>query len=146
MAKAIAIDANIVVRYLVGDDPSQTPEAADLFGAARAGKVTLVVPVSALVETVYVLERIYRLAAAAIAPKLLSLFAIPNVTSPDSRWLVEGLQMYRSKNSDFGDALLCAFADHHGCGVATFDKDLMRKFPEITAQTPAQWLAALTAS
>jgi predicted nucleic-acid-binding protein len=46
---------------------------------------------------------------------------------------VEALQFYRVKNSDFGDALLCAFARHTGCDVATYDKGILKKFPEISA-------------
>ncbi len=65
--------------------------------------------------------------------------ALPNVTAPDARWLAEAIQFYRTKNSDFGDALLCAFAQHQGCDVATFDKGILKKFPEVPADTPNDW-------
>ena len=141
MAESIAVDASVIVRYLVGDDKTQSPAAADLFRAAQSGKVNLVAPTSAIQETVYVLEKLYNLDAADIAPKLVALLAIPNVDAPDARWLVEALQSYRVKNSDFGDALLCAFARSQGCDVATFDKGILKKFPEITAYTPNDFLA-----
>src|SRR5271170_2455123 len=117
MAAAIAIDASVVVRYLTGDDKAQSAAATDLFRAAQAGKVKLVIPTSTIQETVYVLERLYNLDAAAIGSKLISLLAIPNVDTPDSRWVMEALQFYRTRNSDFGDALLCAFARSEGCDV-----------------------------
>lgn len=141
MAAAIAVDASVVVRYLTGDDKAQSAAATDLFRAAQNGKVKLVIPTSTIQETVYVLERLYNLDAAAIAPKLISLLAIANVDTPDSRWVVEALQFYRSKNSDFGDALLFAFARSEGCDVATFDKGIVKKFPEVIANTPAGILA-----
>ena len=144
MAASIAIDASVVVRYLTGDDKIQSADAADLFRAAQAGKVKLVIPTSTIQETVYVLERLYHLDAAAIAPKLISLLTIPNVVTPDSRWIVEALQFYRARNSDFGDALLCAFARSAGCDVATFDKGIVKKFPEVAVQTPAECLATRT--
>jgi predicted nucleic-acid-binding protein len=143
MAASIAIDAGVVVRYLTGDDKAQSAAAADLFRAAQSGKVKLVIPTSTIQETVYVLERLYHLDAAAIAPKLISLLTIPNVDTPDARWIVEALQFYRAKNSDFGDALLCAFAQAERCGVATFDKGIVKKFPEVAARTPTGCLAAL---
>ena len=118
--------------------------AADLFRAAQAGKVKLVVPTATVQETVYVLEKLYHFEAAAIAPKLLSLLTLANVHAPDERWLMEALQFYREKNSDFGDALLCAFARHRGCEVATFDKGILKKFPEIPAYTPIEWLEGKT--
>jgi predicted nucleic-acid-binding protein len=144
MAAWIAIDASVVIRYLTGDDQAQSAAATDLFRAAQSGRVKLVIPTSTIQETVYVLERLYNLDAAAIAPKLISLLAIPNVDAPDFRWVMEALQFYRTRNSDFGDALLCAFARSEGCDVATFDKGIVKKFPEVVACTPTECLAGKT--
>jgi len=141
MAASIAIDASVVVRYLTGDDKAQSAAAADLFRAAQSGKVKLVLPTSTIQETVYVLERLYDLKPVEIAPKLISLLTLPNVATPDSRWVVEALQFYRTRNSDFGDALLCAFAHSEGCEVATFDKGIIRKFSEVAVRTPTECLA-----
>jgi predicted nucleic-acid-binding protein len=140
MAAPIAIDASVVVRYLTGDDKAQSAAATGLFRAAHAGKVKLVIPASTIQETVYVLERLYHLDAAAIAPKLISLLTLHNVDSPDADWVVEALQFYREKNSDFGDAMLCAYANSAGCEVATFDKGILKKFSEVTAYTPTDWV------
>jgi predicted nucleic acid-binding protein len=140
MAARIAVDASVILRYLTGDEKTQSAAAADLFRAAEAGEVALVIPTATIQETVYVLERLYGLDAQSIAPKLISLLAIPNVIAPDARWLLEALQYYRTKSSDFGDALLCAYAQQEGWDVATFDQGLIQKFPELSACTPAEWL------
>ena len=140
MAASIAVDASVIVRYLTGDDKTQSAAAADLFRAAQAGKVSLIIATATIQEAVYVLEKVYHLDAVTIAPKLLSLLALPNVTAPDARWLAEAIQFYRIKNSDFGDALLCAFAHEEGCDVVTFDKGILKKFPEVPAYTPIDWL------
>jgi predicted nucleic-acid-binding protein len=141
MATPIAIDASVVVRYLTGDDKTQSAAATELFRAAQAGKVKLVIPASTIQETVYVLEKLYNLDSATIAPKLISLLTLHNVDSPDTDWVVQALQFYREKNSDFGDAMLCAYADWAGCEVATFDKGILKKFSEVTAYTPVDWFA-----
>jgi predicted nucleic-acid-binding protein len=140
MAVSIAVDANIIVRYLTGDDKIQSAASTEFFRAAQAGKVKLVVPVATIQEVVYVLETNYHLDAATIAPKLISLLTLHNVDSPDGNWVVEALQFYREKNSDFGDALLCAYARSAGCEVATFDKGILKKFSEVVAYTPTDWL------
>lgn len=139
MAAVIAVDASVVVRYLTGDDKIQSAAAANLFRAAQAGKTRLVIPTSTIQETVYALERLYHFEAATIAPKLISLLAISNVETPDARWVLEALQLYRTRNSDFGDALLCAYAYYEGHDVATFDKGILKKFPEIRAYSPSDW-------
>ena len=141
MAVPIAIDANIVIRYLTGDDKIQSASATELFRAAQAGKVRLLVPATTVQEVVYALETYYQLDAATIAPKLISLLTLHNVVTPDADWLVAALQFYREKNSDFGDALLCAYAQSAGCDVATFDQGILKKFAEVTAYTPTDWLA-----
>jgi predicted nucleic-acid-binding protein len=144
MAALIAVDASVVVRYLTGDDKVQSAAATDLFRAAQGGEVKLVIPTSTIQETVYVLERLYNLDPAVIAPKLISLLAIPNIDTPDARWVMEALQFYRTRKSDFGDALLCAFARSEGCDVATFDKGIVKTFPEVAARTPTECLAGKT--
>lgn len=141
MTATIAIDANIVIRYLTGDDKVQSASATELFRAAQAGKVKLLIPATTIQEVVYALETYYKLDAATIAPKLISLLTIHNVVTPEADWVVEALQFYREKNSDFGDALLCAYAQSAGCDVATFDKGILKKFSEVTAYAPADWLA-----
>jgi predicted nucleic-acid-binding protein len=57
---------------------------------------------------------------------------------------MEALQFYRTRNSDFGDALLCAFARSAGCDVATFDKGIVKKFPDVVACAPTEYLAGKT--
>ena len=136
--KSVALDANVIVRYLTGDDPVQSPAAAELFCAASAGSVSLVIPTPILQETVYVLETYYHGTTETIAPKLLSLLSLTGVTCPDARWVLDGIQWYRAKNADFGDALLCAYARHHHCEVNTFDKELIKKFTEVTASEPTK--------
>jgi hypothetical protein len=135
--KSVAIDANVIVRYLTGDDRAQSPAATALFRAASAGRVSLIIPTTILQETVYVLETFYAGTPATIAPKLMSLLSLTGVTCPDARWVLDGIQWYRAKNADFGDALLCAYARHHDCEVNTFDKELIKKFTEVTATEPA---------
>lgn len=137
MPKTVAVDANVIVRYLTGDDPVQAAAATELFRAAGAGRVSLIIPTPVLQETVYVLETFYAGTPATIAPKLVSLLSLTGVTCPDARWVLDGVQWYRAKRADFGDALLCAYARHHHCEVSTFDRGLIKIFSEITAAEPS---------
>jgi predicted nucleic-acid-binding protein len=138
MVEAIAIDTNVIVRYLTGDDPSQSPRATALFRAAASGQVNLVIPTPILQETVYVLETFYDGTAETIAPKLVSLLNLPGIRCPDASWVLDALHWYRAKSADFGDALLCAYARSEGCEVATFDKGLIKRFPEVAATEPKE--------
>lgn len=137
MPKSIAVDANVVVRYLTGDDPLQSPAATELFRSASAGLIQLIIPTSVLQETVYVLETFYAGTPETIAPKLTALLNLHGVNCPDAHWALTGIDWYRTKKADFGDALLCAYAHYHKCEVSTFDKGIIKKFTEVAAIEPA---------
>lgn len=141
MPTLVAIDTNVIVRYLVADDKAQAADATELFKAAQSGTVKLLIVSLVIQECVYVLESIYDLEPAAIGPKLISVLSLPNVVAPDANWLIDALQMYRTRQTHFGDALLCAFARMEKCSVATFDKGIAKKFPEVPARTPGGWLS-----
>ncbi len=136
--KAVALDTNVIVRYLTGDDPVQSPAATELFRAATTGRINLIIPTPIIQETVYVLETYYQGTADTIAPKLISLLSLTGVTCPDARWVLDAIQWYRTKNADFGDALLCAYAHQHHCEVSTFDRSLIKKFSGVSAQEPVR--------
>jgi predicted nucleic-acid-binding protein len=136
MVETLAVDTNVIVRFLTGDDPTQSPAAISLFRAAASGRVRLLISTPIIQETVYVLETFYEGTPETIAPKLLSLLNLPGIICPDSRWMQDALHWYRAKNADFGDAILCAFAQKEGFAVATFDKGLIKKFPEVPAREP----------
>jgi len=63
----IGLDTNVVVRYLTQDDPVQSPKATELIERGLIEQVPGFVSVVAMVETVWVLERIYGLTAEEIA-------------------------------------------------------------------------------
>lgn len=141
MSKTVVLDTNVLVRFLMGDDPVQSPEAKALFQTANLGKITLIIPTSVIQETVYVLEKLSRKTRAEIAPVLLSVLHLPHVSNPDGRWVLDAIQEYRMRNADFGDALVCAYAHHFGHSVVTYDQGMMRKFPEVSPTPPTKWLS-----
>jgi predicted nucleic-acid-binding protein len=132
---------NVLLRFLMGDDPVQSPEAKALFKAATLGKITLIIPTPVIQETVYVLEKLSRITREEIAPAILSVLNLPNVANPDGRWVMDAIQQYRLRKADFGDALACAYASHLGHSVVTYDQGMMKIFPEMTPTPPARWLS-----
>jgi predicted nucleic-acid-binding protein len=63
----IGLDANILVRHLAQDDPIQSRKATELIEQRLTEENPGFVSVVAMAETVWVLERAYRLAAPDIA-------------------------------------------------------------------------------
>ena len=56
----IAVDTNVLVRLLTGDDPAQTQRAVELFA-----QESILIPKTVLLETEWVLRYSYELALAA---------------------------------------------------------------------------------
>lgn len=110
-----AIDANLVVRYLTGDDPEQAEKVRALIGYEP-----VFVPRSVLLETEWVLRGVYEFSPKQIIPALRALAGLPGVSVEDAA-LVATAMDWTDAGMDFADALHLAAAA--GCeGFLTFDK------------------------
>ncbi len=109
----IAVDTNVLLRYLLHDDEAQAARANAVFDAAETVLITDVV----LAETVWTLSgRKYRLAKAELAAVLERLFSEPNIRFEDDQVVWRALQAYKSaapvdeagsgKGAGFVDALI----------------------------------------
>jgi predicted nucleic-acid-binding protein len=115
----IAIDTNIVVRYLTGDHPEQSARARALVDAGP-----VFVPVTVLLEAEWVLRSAYRLPAPDIASALRAFGGLPTVSFDDALMVAEALDR-AERGMDFADAL--HFGKANGCeGFATFDQKFIK--------------------
>jgi predicted nucleic-acid-binding protein len=115
----IAVDTNIVVRFLMDDDARQSEQAVGLFR-----RETIFIAKSVVLETEWVLRRGYREKPAKIADALQGLIALPNVTCEDEADVREALVWHES-GMDFADALHLA-SSGAASRFATFDRDMIK--------------------
>ena len=116
----IAVDTNIVIRLLTGDDPAQLARARYLF---ETEKVFL--PKTVVLETEWVLRSLYGLAASDIIRALTALVTLPQVSVEDSATIIEALGWLR-QGLDFADALHLA-SSRMSERFVTFDRALVRR-------------------
>jgi predicted nucleic-acid-binding protein len=118
----IGLDTNIVVRFLMLDDPAQSARAAQIMEALsedEPGFVSVVV----LVETVRVLDRFYRQDKATIAGVVQGLLSSDSLTLEHPAEVALALSAVRDEGADFTDALIAAIAASAGCAhTLTFDR------------------------
>ncbi|WP_029314487.1 type II toxin-antitoxin system VapC family toxin [Acidiphilium angustum] len=117
----IALDTNVLVRYLTWDDATPPSAAADLIEAAES----LVLSTIVLCETVWVLRRAYKFPPASILAVLRSLTKMPAVEL--DRPLVEAGIECLAAGGDFADGVILAEAvrakaDH----LVSFDETLAK--------------------
>jgi predicted nucleic-acid-binding protein len=116
----IAVDTNILVRYLVEDDPVQTDRAEAVL---RSGAV--LVPSTVLLETAWVLRSSYRFDRGSIVDGITKLLGLPGVEAEDSATAGLALTWY-GQGLDFADALHLA-SSGRAEAFATFDRALRRR-------------------
>jgi len=115
----IAIDANVVVRFLVNDDPEQAQRARRLIESEDVFLSTTV-----LLETEWVLRVAYKRPRARSLEMLRAFLGLPRVIAEDLRVAVTALE-WAELGIDFADAL--HLAGSRSCDAfATFDRDLSK--------------------
>jgi predicted nucleic-acid-binding protein len=124
----IALDTNVLVRFLVQDDKAQSAKAAKLVARAVARNQTLFVSDVVLCETVWVLLSAYQVSRAEVAGVLGQLFKATHLSFRDVDALLRALDAFVAGKGDFADYLIQQHARAAGCvEVATFDRALLKE-------------------
>lgn len=116
----IALDASVVVRFLVNDDPAQNRRARRLI---EAGDVRISPTV--LLEAERVLRALYEQRPDRIHESFCRLLGLPGVQAEEPQRVARALEWYVA-GLDFADALHLSFAPSEG-SFATFDAKLVRR-------------------
>ena len=132
----IAIDTNVLLRYLLSDDVEQSKKASSIIEGTNQILITDIV----LVETIWTLKgKRYNLDKEGIIETINALFAEPNICFEDGQTVWRALSDYSNakpvkvgkkyKEADFPDALIVNKAKYESKrtgkalqGVYTFDK------------------------
>lgn len=124
----IGLDTNVLVRFLVEDDPKQSAQAARVIEEAIARQEALFISDIVMCEAVWVLASVYEFSRPEIADVLGNLLRAESVVFPSTDRLASALDAYRRGKGDFADYLIREQARAHGAdAVATFDKALLKE-------------------
>ena len=120
----LAVDTNIVVRYLVGDHPEQSEKARKLFEDQDVW-----ISATVLLETAWVLRRSYGYQPQQIAWSFRLMGGRSTVTLQSPEALSQALGWMN--RMDFADALHLAQADEAEAFL-TFDRDFARAAADLS--------------
>ena len=115
----VAIDTNILVRFLAGDDAAQSLRARQLLETEAIWVATTV-----LLESEWVLRRLLKVPRPVVMRLLHGFAGLPNVTLQDTVLVALAFDLAFG-GMDFADALHVA-ATPDGLRFATFDQDFAR--------------------
>lgn len=123
----IALDTNVLVRFLVRDDERQAERARDLIESCRVQCDSCLITHPVLCELEWVMESLYRATRADIAAAIRTLRATSPFVLEDDRLVDRALQMYSEGKGDLSDYILGEIAIGRGARTTyTFDRSLRR--------------------
>jgi len=121
------IDTNVLVRYMVQDDPTQSKLAARFIERECTRESPGFVNRIVLCELVWVLDGVYRYPKERIIDALEKLLRIDRFMVEDVQSAWSALQKYRSGPADFADYLLGILNRRAGCdSTVSFDRGACR--------------------
>src|SRR5471032_1148798 len=134
--KEFLLDSNVLVRFLVQDDPKQSAAATTLFEKAERRDVTLHLDALVVAETVYVLTGRYGRSRTEVVNVLLAIIQNAGIETMEEAVVTDALQRFAACNVDFSDAWLASRSAQFRRPVASFDRDL-DKFKDIKRFEPS---------
>ena len=121
-----AVDTNVIVRYLVADDPGQAEAARSLLERLTPDTPGFICR-EVVIEVAWVLERSYRFPRARIAEALMGLTASDSLVVENADDVVAAAHRYRQGGVGFSDLMILAAAERVGAApLYTFDRRLAR--------------------
>jgi predicted nucleic-acid-binding protein len=124
----IALDTNVLVRFLVEDDPEQTERARKLLEKAIESGSPCFVSDIVLCELVWVLDRSYKVDRDEIGRVLGRLARARHLAFASMEMFLRALDAYTNGLGGFADYLIREHARANGCeALTTLDGDLLKE-------------------
>lgn len=136
MPKAF-IDTNILLRLLIRDEEAQHRACVNLLQEARKEGIALHLLPVAILEVVWVLEKVYRYPRPRIREIVEAILNTPELKIEKEAVFRKALSAYESQNIKFADALMAHWGIDLGLTtIYTFDEKHFRKIAGLEVKTP----------
>jgi predicted nucleic-acid-binding protein len=123
----IGLDTNVLVRYLAQDDPEQSARATALIEQRLTMTEPGYIGIVAMVETVWVLSRAYRMGGVEIAAIVERLLQADALVVEAAQEVFLAMLTLRGGRGGFADALIALLGTRAGCAhTVTFDRNALR--------------------
>ncbi|MGA9884881.1 MAG: type II toxin-antitoxin system VapC family toxin [Candidatus Acidiferrales bacterium] len=121
------MDTNILVRYLTQDDPVQSLKATEIIERRLTEEIPGFVSIVAMVETVWVLDRAYRLAGDKIAAAIERVLQADMLVIESEQEVFTAMIALKEGHGTFSDVVIAALGAKASCTCTlTFDRRALR--------------------
>ena len=110
------LDANIIIRFLIGDHQKHLVKSIENFKDIESAKLQVEILDGVLMEVFFVLTKFYKLPKDEVIGDPKTILALNGVINSSKIILYEALSIIEAKNIDFMDALICAKSKLQGFG------------------------------
>jgi len=115
------LDTNVLLRFLLQDEPNQSAKAAELMSSFSLREPGFISNVT-LAESVWVLERTYRKPRREISSFVRGLLEAEQLVIENHDVVAQALRRFDASNADFPDCLIERLCHSAGCTrTMTFD-------------------------
>jgi len=130
------LDTNVFLRHLLQDDTDQSARSTALLAKVESGETSVRIADTVVFETVFTLQRQYRVPKDEIRDKVLSLLELRGIVLPGKRRFREVFDLYVDFNVSFVDAYHAVLAKRLGlAGIISFDRGIDR-LPDLERIEP----------
>ena len=123
----IGLDTNVILRYLLQDDPKQTRQANHIFERQLSEQNPGYISLATVLEIVWVLRSLLKQTPSQIASHLENLLAADSLEVQNEQQVFEAAFALKRGTGEFEDALIGALNAWAGCShTLTFDRKTTR--------------------
>lgn len=124
----IGIDTNVLLRYLVQDDPAQSPRATEVIERRLSKQDPGFVSLVSILEIVWVLGSLYQRSPGQIADHIEMILAADTLEVQNDQQVYQAVVALRSGSGTFEDALIGALGAWRGCSATlNFDQSAAKR-------------------
>jgi predicted nucleic-acid-binding protein len=123
----IGLDTNILIRYITQDDPVQSRKATEIIERRLTEENPGFISIVAMVETVWVLDRAYSLAAHEIAAAVERVLQTDVLVVENEQEVFTAMIAVKEGQGSFADAVIAGLGARASCSCTlTFDQKALR--------------------
>jgi predicted nucleic-acid-binding protein len=124
----IALDTNVLLRYLVQDNPAQSSKATEIVERRLTKQHPGFVSLVCILEIAWVLQSLYKRSPAQIAGHIEMILAADTLVVQNEQEIYQAVIALRNKSGTFEDALIGALGAWWGCSTTlTFDQNAAKR-------------------
>ena len=120
------LDANVLLRLLLDDNPDQVKQTLHLLSKAKVKKIQIIVPQIVVFEVEFILEKYYKIPKAEIVDKLRVILGVNYLKIDDRVIFQDASELFLKNNTSFADCFIFYLARHHHAKLFTFDQKLSK--------------------